>query len=194
MKRWLLIISAALSLSATLTGCGYKASTGVYSPRTDLADTTCFSAALFEDGVKKVSDSRIRGDAAVVIETEEDDVRGINTNAQLADTESALQQRLRKAAMEAGVTLVAPGEAAYPPRLATLEGGRPGAGQAAAATPPATAAVPPGAGPRSIVLRDHFQREAVWMAAFLLTPLLLGLVVAAAATGGSRTGERLKKS
>jgi bifunctional UDP-N-acetylglucosamine pyrophosphorylase/glucosamine-1-phosphate N-acetyltransferase len=45
---------------------------------------------------------------AVVIETEEDDVRGINTKAQLAETEAALQQRLRKTAMEAGVTLVAP--------------------------------------------------------------------------------------
>jgi bifunctional UDP-N-acetylglucosamine pyrophosphorylase/glucosamine-1-phosphate N-acetyltransferase len=48
------------------------------------------------------------GRKAVVIETEEDDVRGINTNAQLAETEAALQQRLRRAAMEAGVTLVAP--------------------------------------------------------------------------------------
>ena len=48
------------------------------------------------------------GHKAVVIETEEDDVRGINTNAQLAETEAALQQRLRRAAMEAGVTLVAP--------------------------------------------------------------------------------------
>ena len=45
---------------------------------------------------------------AVAIETEEDDMRGINTKAQLAETEAALQQRLRKAAMEAGVTLVAP--------------------------------------------------------------------------------------
>jgi bifunctional UDP-N-acetylglucosamine pyrophosphorylase/glucosamine-1-phosphate N-acetyltransferase len=45
---------------------------------------------------------------SVVIETEEDDVRGINTKAQLAETEAALQQRLRKAAMEAGVTLIAP--------------------------------------------------------------------------------------
>jgi bifunctional UDP-N-acetylglucosamine pyrophosphorylase/glucosamine-1-phosphate N-acetyltransferase len=45
---------------------------------------------------------------AVVIETEEDDVRGVNTKAQLAETEAALQQRLRQAAMEAGVTLVAP--------------------------------------------------------------------------------------
>src|SRR5215470_2631986 len=45
---------------------------------------------------------------AVVIETEEDDVRGINTKTQLAETEAVLQQRLRKAAMDAGVTLIAP--------------------------------------------------------------------------------------
>ena len=52
--------------------------------------------------------ARSMGRKAVVIETEEDDVRGINTKAQLAETEAALQQRLREAAMEAGVTLVAP--------------------------------------------------------------------------------------
>jgi bifunctional UDP-N-acetylglucosamine pyrophosphorylase/glucosamine-1-phosphate N-acetyltransferase len=52
--------------------------------------------------------ARTMGLKAVVLETEEDDVRGINTRAQLAETEAALQQRLRKAAMEAGVTLVAP--------------------------------------------------------------------------------------
>src|SRR5262245_27898766 len=45
---------------------------------------------------------------AIAIETEEDDVRGINTKTQLAETEAVLQQRLRKAAMDAGVTLVAP--------------------------------------------------------------------------------------
>jgi bifunctional UDP-N-acetylglucosamine pyrophosphorylase/glucosamine-1-phosphate N-acetyltransferase len=55
-----------------------------------------------------VAIARAMGLKATVIETEEDDVRGINTNAQLAETEAALQQRLRKAAMEAGVTLVAP--------------------------------------------------------------------------------------
>jgi len=44
----------------------------------------------------------------VAIETEEDDMRGINTKAQLAETEAALQQRLRQAVMAAGVTLVAP--------------------------------------------------------------------------------------
>ena len=52
--------------------------------------------------------ARALGEKAVVIETEEDDVRGINTKSQLAETEAALQQRLRKAAMDAGVTLVAP--------------------------------------------------------------------------------------
>jgi bifunctional UDP-N-acetylglucosamine pyrophosphorylase/glucosamine-1-phosphate N-acetyltransferase len=45
---------------------------------------------------------------AVAIETEENDVRGINTKVQLAETEAVLQQRLRKAAMEGGVTLIAP--------------------------------------------------------------------------------------
>src|SRR5436853_3189553 len=48
------------------------------------------------------------GRKAMVIETEEDDVRGVNTKAQLAETEAVLQQRLRRAALEAGVTLVAP--------------------------------------------------------------------------------------
>ena len=45
---------------------------------------------------------------ATVIETHEDEVRGINTKTQLAEAESVMQQRLRRAAMEAGVTLVAP--------------------------------------------------------------------------------------
>ncbi|WP_298261465.1 bifunctional UDP-N-acetylglucosamine diphosphorylase/glucosamine-1-phosphate N-acetyltransferase GlmU [Bradyrhizobium sp.] len=45
---------------------------------------------------------------AVVIETGEDEVRGINTKAQLAEAEGAMQVRLRKDAMEAGVTLIAP--------------------------------------------------------------------------------------
>ena len=45
---------------------------------------------------------------AVAIETGEDDVRGINTKAQLAETEAVLQGRLRAAALEAGVTMTAP--------------------------------------------------------------------------------------
>jgi bifunctional UDP-N-acetylglucosamine pyrophosphorylase / glucosamine-1-phosphate N-acetyltransferase len=45
---------------------------------------------------------------AAVVEAEEDDVRGINTKVQLADAEAVLQQRLRRAALDAGVTMVAP--------------------------------------------------------------------------------------
>jgi bifunctional UDP-N-acetylglucosamine pyrophosphorylase / glucosamine-1-phosphate N-acetyltransferase len=45
---------------------------------------------------------------AAVVEAEEDDVRGINTKAQLAEAEAVLQQRLRKMALDAGVTMVAP--------------------------------------------------------------------------------------
>src|SRR5207302_10394689 len=44
----------------------------------------------------------------VALETEEDEVRGINTRAQLAEAEEVLQRRLRAAALEAGVTMVAP--------------------------------------------------------------------------------------
>jgi bifunctional UDP-N-acetylglucosamine pyrophosphorylase / glucosamine-1-phosphate N-acetyltransferase len=55
-----------------------------------------------------VAIARDMGLKAVAIETEEDEMRGINTKAQLAETEAVLQQRLRAAAMEAGVTLIAP--------------------------------------------------------------------------------------
>jgi bifunctional UDP-N-acetylglucosamine pyrophosphorylase/glucosamine-1-phosphate N-acetyltransferase len=52
--------------------------------------------------------ARSLGLDTVALETEEDEVRGINTRAQLAEAEGALQRRLRAAALEAGVTLVAP--------------------------------------------------------------------------------------
>ena len=45
---------------------------------------------------------------AVALETSEDEVRGINTRAQLAEAEDVMQWRLRDAAMEGGTTLVAP--------------------------------------------------------------------------------------
>ena len=45
---------------------------------------------------------------ASVIETDEDEVRGINTKAQLAEAEQVMQTRLRQAALDAGVTMVAP--------------------------------------------------------------------------------------
>ena len=51
---------------------------------------------------------RKAGGEAVVIETSEDEVRGINTKAQLAEAEQVMQTRLRQAALDAGVTLVAP--------------------------------------------------------------------------------------
>jgi bifunctional UDP-N-acetylglucosamine pyrophosphorylase/glucosamine-1-phosphate N-acetyltransferase len=55
-----------------------------------------------------VAIARDMGLKAVAIETSEDDVRGINTKAQLAQAEDVLQTRLRAAAMDAGVTMVAP--------------------------------------------------------------------------------------
>ncbi|MBS0535360.1 MAG: bifunctional UDP-N-acetylglucosamine diphosphorylase/glucosamine-1-phosphate N-acetyltransferase GlmU [Proteobacteria bacterium] len=55
-----------------------------------------------------VAMARDMGLNATVIETDEDDVRGINNKAQLAEAEAVLQQRLRAQAMEAGVTMVAP--------------------------------------------------------------------------------------
>jgi bifunctional UDP-N-acetylglucosamine pyrophosphorylase/glucosamine-1-phosphate N-acetyltransferase len=58
--------------------------------------------------VDAVSIVRDIGLEAVVIETSEDEVRGINTKAQLAEAEAVMQARLRKAALEAGVTLIAP--------------------------------------------------------------------------------------
>jgi bifunctional UDP-N-acetylglucosamine pyrophosphorylase/glucosamine-1-phosphate N-acetyltransferase len=45
---------------------------------------------------------------ASAIEVTEDEVRGINTKTQLAEAEAVLQARLRAAALDAGVTLVAP--------------------------------------------------------------------------------------
>jgi len=45
---------------------------------------------------------------SVALETGEDEVRGINTRAQLAEAEAAMQRRLRAAALEAGVTMIAP--------------------------------------------------------------------------------------
>jgi bifunctional UDP-N-acetylglucosamine pyrophosphorylase/glucosamine-1-phosphate N-acetyltransferase len=45
---------------------------------------------------------------AVAVEVEEDEMRGINTKQQLAEAEAVAQQRLRLAALDAGVTLIAP--------------------------------------------------------------------------------------
>jgi bifunctional UDP-N-acetylglucosamine pyrophosphorylase / glucosamine-1-phosphate N-acetyltransferase len=45
---------------------------------------------------------------AIVTETDENEVRGINTKAQLAQAEQVMQTRLRQAALDAGVTIIAP--------------------------------------------------------------------------------------
>lgn len=52
--------------------------------------------------------ARAKGLTARYIETDEDEVRGINTKAQLAEAEQVMQSRLRHAAMVSGVTMVAP--------------------------------------------------------------------------------------
>ncbi len=55
-----------------------------------------------------VSIARTMGLKAAAIEVEEDEVRGINTKVQLAETEAVMQRRLRQAALDKGVTMVAP--------------------------------------------------------------------------------------
>src|SRR4030081_2986514 len=58
--------------------------------------------------VDAVAIVRQLGLEAVVIETSEDEVRGIKTKAQLAEAEQVMQARLRRAALAAGVTMIAP--------------------------------------------------------------------------------------
>src|SRR6185437_15620511 len=58
--------------------------------------------------VDAVAIVREMGLEAVVIETSEDEVRGITTKAQLAEAEAVMQSRLRKAARDAVVTMSAP--------------------------------------------------------------------------------------
>jgi bifunctional UDP-N-acetylglucosamine pyrophosphorylase/glucosamine-1-phosphate N-acetyltransferase len=57
------------------------------------------------DAVQIARDMKLK---AVALEVTEDEVSGINTKAQLAAAEATMQQRLRQAALDAGVTLVAP--------------------------------------------------------------------------------------
>jgi bifunctional UDP-N-acetylglucosamine pyrophosphorylase/glucosamine-1-phosphate N-acetyltransferase len=52
--------------------------------------------------------ARSLGLRTAVVEAQEGEVRGINTKAQLAEAEAELQQRLRRAAMDGGTTMVAP--------------------------------------------------------------------------------------
>ena len=57
------------------------------------------------DAVEIARGMRLR---ATAVEVEEDEMRGINTKKQLAEAEAVAQQRLRQAALDAGVTLIAP--------------------------------------------------------------------------------------
>jgi bifunctional UDP-N-acetylglucosamine pyrophosphorylase / glucosamine-1-phosphate N-acetyltransferase len=52
--------------------------------------------------------ARALGHKVVFEITAEDEVRGVNTRAQLAEAEAVLQDRLRQKAMEGGATLIAP--------------------------------------------------------------------------------------
>jgi bifunctional UDP-N-acetylglucosamine pyrophosphorylase/glucosamine-1-phosphate N-acetyltransferase len=52
--------------------------------------------------------ARATGHKVASIEAAEDELRGINSRAELADAEASVQRHLRLAAMEAGVTLTAP--------------------------------------------------------------------------------------
>lgn len=52
--------------------------------------------------------ARSMGHTVAIVEAEEEEVRGINTKAQLAEAEAELQRRLRAAALENGVTMRAP--------------------------------------------------------------------------------------
>lgn len=57
------------------------------------------------DAVALASEAGLK---AVAVEVDEDDVRGVNTKTQLAEAEAILQRRLRQAALDAGVTMIAP--------------------------------------------------------------------------------------
>jgi bifunctional UDP-N-acetylglucosamine pyrophosphorylase/glucosamine-1-phosphate N-acetyltransferase len=52
--------------------------------------------------------ARADGATVIAVEAPEDELRGINSRAELAAAEACLQQRLRMAVMEAGATLTAP--------------------------------------------------------------------------------------
>lgn len=52
--------------------------------------------------------ARTKGHVCAVVECAEDEVMGVNSRAQLAQAEALVQKRLRRAAMENGVTLISP--------------------------------------------------------------------------------------
>lgn len=52
--------------------------------------------------------ARADGQSVQAVEAPEDELRGVNSKSELADAEAVVQDRLRRAAMDAGVTLTAP--------------------------------------------------------------------------------------
>jgi bifunctional UDP-N-acetylglucosamine pyrophosphorylase/glucosamine-1-phosphate N-acetyltransferase len=71
--------------------------------------------AIRNDNVKKeyyltslVEIARAAGHGAIAVEGDEEEFQGINSRAELAAAERALQRRLRSAALEAGVTMIDP--------------------------------------------------------------------------------------
>jgi bifunctional UDP-N-acetylglucosamine pyrophosphorylase/glucosamine-1-phosphate N-acetyltransferase len=74
-----------------------------------------FLGAIRDDNVKKefyltdaIGIARAAGHRAIAVEGDEEEFQGINSRAELAVAERALQQRLRGAAMAAGVTMLDP--------------------------------------------------------------------------------------
>jgi bifunctional UDP-N-acetylglucosamine pyrophosphorylase/glucosamine-1-phosphate N-acetyltransferase len=81
----------------------------------DGSEIAGFLGAIRDDNVKKefyltdvVGIARAAGHRAVAVEGEEAEFQGVNSRAELAAAERAIQQRLRSDAMAAGVTLLDP--------------------------------------------------------------------------------------
>ncbi len=79
------------------------------------SDMTAWLAAVRPDNAKGeyyltdlVALAHAAGRRVVAVEAPYDELRGINSRAELADAEAVVQARLRAAAMEAGVTMTAP--------------------------------------------------------------------------------------
>ncbi|MGX7743584.1 bifunctional UDP-N-acetylglucosamine diphosphorylase/glucosamine-1-phosphate N-acetyltransferase GlmU [Rhodopseudomonas parapalustris] len=99
--------ASADELSITLCNAGVMAIDGkiALDVLDKIGNANAKSEYYLTDAVGIVRDL---GLTASVIETSEDEVRGINTKAQLAEAETVMQTRLRQAAMASGVTLIAP--------------------------------------------------------------------------------------
>ncbi len=93
--------------AVTLCNAGAMALSGAHALKIleRIGNTNSKAEFYLTDAIAIARELRLK---AVVREASEDEVRGINTKAQLSEAENVFQQRLRKAAMESGVTLIAP--------------------------------------------------------------------------------------